>query len=201
MNREKHTGVMEVSIKINKINNEELEGLIRYCERKGYSLDKTLEFLDAIGTYDRMFVYRTFQDSNDQEETSVVSKNVGVADSDGDENSNKRLETLYCRYCGEEIFKKAVICPHCRRQVAPLRDTNNRPRFINKIDKPKAIPWGPSNINGLLIGTILFPIVGLVAGIYGLIKPGKAGQGFALLMLTILASLIWAVLITGCSSG
>jgi|GEM_PF-5072137 len=65
---------MEVK-KIGKIKKKELERLIRHCEEKGYSLDKTLEFLDAVGTYDRMFVYRTFKDSNDGE-TSNESENI-----------------------------------------------------------------------------------------------------------------------------
>jgi len=156
-------------------------------------LDKTIEFLDAIGTYDKTLVYRTFQDSTTEEEQTNASGNVEEADSDADENSNKQSETVYCRYCGEEIFEDAVICPHCGRQVAPLTNHNN-------VDETQETSWDDSNITGLIFGTFIFPIIGLIAGIYGLIKPGKVGQGFALLMLTILASLIWAVLISGCSS-
>jgi len=167
--------------------------LIRYCEEKGYSLDKTIEFLDAIGTYDKTLVYRTFQDSTTEEEQTNASGNVEEADSDADENSNKQSETVYCRYCGEEIFEDAVICPHCGRQVAPL--TNHEDE-----DETQESTWDESNMLGLVVGTIIFPIIGLVAGIYGLIKPGKAGQGFALLIYTIVVSFIWAGIITGCSS-
>jgi len=166
--------------------------LIRYCEKKGYSLDKTIEFLDAIGTYDKMLVYRIFQDSTDEDEQSDATGNVEEADSGANENSNKQSETVYCRYCGEEIFEDAVICPHCGRQVAPLTDNKD-------VEDSEESPWDNSNMLGLIVGTIIFPIIGLIAGIYGLIKPGKVGQGFVLLMLTVVAIIIWAGII-GCSS-
>ena len=158
-------------------------------------MDKTIEFLDAIGKYDRMLVYRNYQVSTTEEvEQSNVSENVEETYSFTDENLNRKSETVYCRYCGKEIFEDAVVCPHCGRQIAPL--TNNKDE-----DESRSSSWDDSNMTGLIFGTFILPIIGLIAGIYGLIKPGKVGQGFALLMLTIIASLIWGVLIgmSGCS--
>ena len=174
--------------------------MIRYCREKGYSLDKTIDFLNTIGTYDKIFVCTNFQDLTNKVEKKITSEKVGETYLVADKKSKKQGKTVYCRYCGEENYKDAVICPHCGRQVAPLTGYKKGPRFINTVDNPDASPWENSNMNGLFIGTILFPIVGLVAGIYGLIKPGKVGQGLSLLGLTIFISIIWGLLITKCSS-
>jgi len=74
--------------KISRIKEKELVQLIKHCEEKGFSLDKTLEFLDAIGTYDKMFVYRTFKDPTN-EETSNASGNEWKSDSSSENDVRK----------------------------------------------------------------------------------------------------------------
>jgi len=116
----------------------------------------------------------------------------GIHKESKNRNSNDSHKTVFCRYCGGKIYEDAVICPHCGRQVAPLKNNKD-------VDKTNAAPWDDSNIIGLIIGTVLFPIVGIIAGIYGLIKPGKAGQAVGLLILTTVVSIIWTFILNGCS--
>ncbi|HPF17593.1 MAG TPA: tetratricopeptide repeat protein [Thermotogota bacterium] len=104
--------------------------------------------------------------------------------SDGYEDPEKQNNTVYCRYCGEEIFEDAVVCPHCGRQVAPFK--NNK-----EVEELTASPWATSNMIGLIVGTIILPFIGLIAGIYGLIKPGKVKQGFVLLIIAVFVSVIY----------
>lgn len=35
------------------------------------------------------------------------------------------MENKYCEYCGNQIYKDAVICPKCGKQLQELRTSNN----------------------------------------------------------------------------
>jgi len=58
---------------IRKIKQQDLVQLIRHYKSKGYSLEKTIELLDTIGSYDKTIVYRNY-------------KSISTDNTDGSEN-------------------------------------------------------------------------------------------------------------------
>lgn len=87
-----------------------------------------------------------------------------------------------CPHCGEEVKRMAVKCRYCKEALQP--------------DDGQA---GESMLTaGWIIGTILLPIVGMVGGIYGLVK-GRRGAGWLFgisIIAWILAILLFSPLMT-----
>ena len=67
---------------------------------------------------------------------------------------------------------------------------------------PAAPPpsWGTAMFTLLIIGAVVIPIVGLIAGVVGLATRGKRSQGLALIVAAIVGLLMWG-LIAQSSSG
>lgn len=61
----------------------------------------------------------------------------------------------------------------------------------------KGDSWGNGAMALLLIGTFLFPIIGLIGGIVGLSKPATRGQGTVLLIFALVIWCAWAALMLG----
>ena len=65
---------------------------------------------------------------------------------------------MFCKYCGKEIADEAVVCIGCGRPVQPLKPTI-----------PPSMPsngaWSSGAMTGLVIATILMPIIGLILGV------------------------------------
>jgi hypothetical protein len=53
-------------------------------------------------------------------------------------------------------------------------------------------PWSGGAMAGLVIGTVIIPLVGIIAGIVGMNKPAKKDQGLILLVLGIAMIAIYA---------
>lgn len=81
-----------------------------------------------------------------------------------------------CRYCGELVKPEAIKCKHCQTFLV----------------KQESAEKGNMMTPGWIIVSILFPLVGVFAGIWGLIKK-RDGAG-ALLGVTAIAWLAWIVL-------
>ena len=92
-----------------------------------------------------------------------------------------------CKYCGEEIKVSAIKCKHCHSRLD--RET---PDFSKAVDAVKNVAEeGSKNVFTpiWIIGTILFPIVGVAGSIYGFATSSE-GAG-KLLALTIGAWFFW----------
>ena len=85
---------------------------------------------------------------------------------------------IFCPQCGTELPGDAFFCSECGKAVKPL---------MREVSDEK---WGGGTMALLIIGTILIPLVGIVAGIYGLRKEAKRRQGGLLLGLGIFMVLV-----------
>lgn len=97
-------------------------------------------------------------------------------------NALNDTEYLNCPYCGEEVKKMAIKCRYCKTTLDPHEG--------EKDESMLSAGW--------IIGTILLPIIGLVGGIYGLIK-SRRGAGWLLGISIIswtLAIIVWSPFIT-----
>ncbi len=83
-----------------------------------------------------------------------------------------------CPYCGEEVKSMAIKCRHCKTDLEPTKGDNEESML--------SVGW--------IIGTILLPIIGMVGGIYGLIKSRRGAGG--LLGISFLAWIL-AIIVLG----
>jgi len=81
---------------------------------------------------------------------------------------------MFCSHCGKPVANEAVICIECGCYVQ------------NKSEEA----WETKEIVFLIIATLFMPIVGIVAGIYGLCVKGKEKQGGSLLAFGVLMSFV-----------
>ena len=96
---------------------------------------------------------------------------------------------MYCQHCGKEIPDDAVVCIGCGRAVKPL------PQQV------AAKKWSGGMLALLIILTIFIPLVGIIAGIVGLTKEEKRGQGGLLLGLGIFMVFFWILVQTAMQMG
>lgn len=83
---------------------------------------------------------------------------------------------MFCSACGEKIADKAVICPKCG--VATENNGNQK-------------AMGKGLIIGSYVGAVLMPIVGMILGIYLLIKK-QVGHGIGALVLSVFMFYFWS---------
>ncbi|MDH2918647.1 MAG: hypothetical protein PXX73_05585 [Sideroxydans sp.] len=88
---------------------------------------------------------------------------------------------IFCRGCGKEIHESATACPHCG---APQVST------IGKENEGK--PWSTGRMMLYGIFSFLLPLIGVIAGIVGLIKPATRKQGGILLLLALCGVVMYA---------
>ena len=83
---------------------------------------------------------------------------------------------MFCPKCGKEIADDAVVCIGCGRTI----------QLSAKSEKESEKPWGTGKMVLLGIFSFLFPVIGIVGGIYGLVRTEKRKQGATLLILAVL---------------
>ncbi len=85
---------------------------------------------------------------------------------------------MFCSKCGAEIHDEAIICPKCGCQ------TKNQ--ILKKVSEPSE-----DNVSGgIIVISILLPIVGVIVGIVNLCK-NKIKSGLIYLSISIIAGVIW----------
>lgn len=86
--------------------------------------------------------------------------------------------TRYCTNCGNEISSGAFICMNCGVPVKSINRSVGQSRANE--------PWTTGVMALLVIGTIIMPLVGLVAGATSLKSEAKRNQAIVLLALGII---------------
>ncbi len=89
---------------------------------------------------------------------------------------------MYCQFCGKSIYEDAVICTNCGRQVSGI--------VTGKIENSEPKKWKSYGL--LIVLSILFPFIGIILGIVGLIQ-GRSGSG-TLLIIGLAAWLFFIIL-------
>lgn len=88
---------------------------------------------------------------------------------------------IFCRGCGKEIHESATVCPHCG---APQVSTTSK--------ASEGKPWSTGRMALYGISSFLLPLIGVIAGIVGLIKPATRKQGGILLLLALCGVVMYA---------
>ena len=74
---------------------------------------------------------------------------------------------MFCKNCGKEIMDEAVICPHCGCAV----NESQAKKLSDPEDKVNA---------GIIVGTVLLPLIGIILGIVNLCKKKTKSGGIYL---------------------
>lgn len=96
---------------------------------------------------------------------------------------------MLCQECGNLIPDEAAECGHCGKKAEPAAP------------KGAKAAWGDGVMVLLAFLSIIFPIVGLSAGIYGVTQRNKRGQGGILLLTGVVMTALQAILIYAVLSG
>ena len=83
---------------------------------------------------------------------------------------------MICPNCQAEIDKTYQICPECRHPT--------------KVPSAN-LGWGRGNMAVFIIGSIAFPPIGIIAGLYSLTEQPKRKQAITLLVVGFLALAFW----------
>lgn len=74
---------------------------------------------------------------------------------------------MFCKKCGKEIMDEAVVCIHCGCAV-----DNEQ---VKKLNEPE------DSVNvGIIVGTVLIPLIGIIMGIVNLCKKKTKSGGIYL---------------------
>lgn len=92
---------------------------------------------------------------------------------------------MYCSNCGKEVKDKAIVCSGCGHPV----DTPGSVR--------SGKGWGVGTLLFLLLATLFFFPIGVVAGLLGLRDESKKVQSAVLLTVSIFMALLWTALVLG----
>lgn len=92
---------------------------------------------------------------------------------------------MFCQSCGASINQGTVFCGQCGRAQTAIPVGSPVYQVA-----PASTGWSGGVMTLLVIGSLLLPIVGLVAGVVGLTKPDTRGQGAALLAFSIIGWII-----------
>ena len=88
---------------------------------------------------------------------------------------------MFCKKCGAQINDEAVVCPKCGCRT-------------DNYEQPAAKKSEPDKTSvGIVIASVLLPIVGVIMGIVNLCKK-KTSSGLTYLITGIVAWVIWGVL-------
>lgn len=84
----------------------------------------------------------------------------------------------FCRFCGHSVVVDAVLCVHCGRQI---RNMQNLPIEVVS-EEPKRVSWHIGEMIGLMLFTMLCPLVGYIYGHIGSKEHGKEKQAKGLMI-------------------
>lgn len=97
----------------------------------------------------------------------------------------------FCQKCGKELMDEAVMCPACGCAVGDGQPKNQ----TSEVSEPKS-KWDSKKKTNMAIGfAFLFPIVGLILGIIGLIKSEQKEVKKRYIGAIILSVVVWIVCI------
>ena len=88
-----------------------------------------------------------------------------------EEVKEEQYEGVFCQHCGNKMKREAVLCPKCGCE-------NN----LKKKEEKEEVKGSSIVLSYVL--SILFPLLGIIAGIY-LIAKDKAAHGVACILLSI----------------
>ena len=104
---------------------------------------------------------------------------------------------MYCPKCGEQNPDEAKFCGKCGATItvaAGFQAAHSAPGPSGATGATGAVD--PMLKNGMLVASIVIPIVGIVAGIIFLLdkNPEKKAAGKLWLIVGIIAAVVWAIL-------
>ena len=81
---------------------------------------------------------------------------------------------MYCKNCGKCVSDEATECVYC--------------------GQPFARPWSAITMVAWTVAAIWMPMLGIIAGVYGIAKDEKRRQGIFLLFFSLAAVLFYSIL-------
>lgn len=94
---------------------------------------------------------------------------------------------MYCRYCGNEVKEKSVVCSGCGRPVDEPGSVTGTP----------VLGWSLGLLLALMFASTFFPPIGLYFGIKGLFSEATKVKASVLMTFSVFTTLLWAALILG----
>jgi len=91
---------------------------------------------------------------------------------------------IFCQHCGKEMMREAVCCPKCgcANELNKRNIQQPLPQQVLLYQQQQKVSGG--NIAAVYVMSILFPIGGIIGGIYLMCK-GETAHGIANLLLSI----------------
>lgn len=109
---------------------------------------------------------------------------------------------MKCRYCGNDLSDRAIVCPHCGEPV--LEEDKQHGRVATEIEGKKIYFWSNDHIKRnnsdfdkvYMILAILFGIIAYFVAVVKDNEEGKKGAAWGIIInycIIVLISLIWAL--------
>ncbi len=106
---------------------------------------------------------------------------------------------MFCKSCGKEINDQAVVCPYCGVQTGAVQNTPQQPNY--GYQQPINQQYNQNDVDetnvGLVILSVLFPIVGIILGAVNM-SNGKKKSGKAYLLagvITIAVEIVIGIIV------
>ena len=93
----------------------------------------------------------------------------------------------FCRFCGQPVVVDAVLCVHYGRQI---KDIQNCP-VAAVMKEPERVSWHVGELIGLMLLTVLCPLVGYIYGHIGSREHGKEKQAKALMIVAAAFNILY----------
>lgn len=106
---------------------------------------------------------------------------------------------MFCSKCGKEIFDEAVVCPYCGCATngrKPIQSVPTTP-YMSNVDNSGVAPETSGMATAALICAFVFPIVGLILGIIGVVKyktESFKNKCIAAIPISIVAWIVWGII-------
>lgn len=90
---------------------------------------------------------------------------------------------MLCKKCAKETPDHAIFCPSCWEARKSISASGSNP------------PWSICKMTLVIIGTFMFPLIGVIFGIDGVLNKSTRIQGVITIVVAILAMWLWMVMI------